>query len=78
MSITVQLTPDGWYHIVEDTKDVIARSRRNHEPWEEYRGDDVNRHQLLSVLADIKHFLVRAKFHTDQVEGRYVRFMKIM
>ncbi|XP_066906769.1 laminin subunit alpha-1 [Halyomorpha halys] len=69
MSITVQLTPDGWYHIVEDTKDVIARSRRNHEPWEEYRGDNVNRHQLLSVLADIKHFLVRAKFHTDQVEG---------
>lgn len=70
MSITVPLMADGWYHIVEENRDVIARLRRNHEPWEEFRGEDVTRPQLLSVLADIKHLLVRAKFHTDQAEGR--------
>lgn len=62
--MTVQLVENGWYH-VEDDHNTSG-------------GTAVNRAQLLSVLADIKHLLIRAKFHTDQVEGRLANISKII
>lgn len=70
MNITVQFLEDGWYHVLDGVRDIVTRLRRNQANWEEYRGDDITRAQFMSVLANIKHLLLRAKFHTDQAEGR--------
>uniref|UniRef100_T1HX12 Laminin subunit alpha-2 n=1 Tax=Rhodnius prolixus TaxID=13249 RepID=T1HX12_RHOPR len=69
MNITVQFLEDGWYHVLDGVRDIVTRLRRNQANWEEYRGDDITRAQFMSVLANIKHLLLRAKFHTDQAEG---------
>lgn len=47
----------------KQVKDIVTRLRRN-----EYRGDYVTRQQFLSVLANIKYILLRATYHTDQIE----------
>lgn len=72
LNITIPLVEDGWYHVLDDVGDMVTRLKRNQGNWVEYRGDDISRGQLLSVLANIKHMLVRAKYHTDQAEGRQV------
>ncbi|CAA9998731.1 unnamed protein product, partial [Nesidiocoris tenuis] len=69
LNITIPLVEDGWYHVLDDVGDMVTRLKRNQGNWVEYRGDDISRGQLLSVLANIKHMLVRAKYHTDQAEG---------
>lgn len=51
------------FHSRKQVKDIVTRLRRN-----EYRGDYVTRHQFLSVLANIKYVLLRATYHTDQIE----------
>lgn len=64
MTFRVLLAEDKWYHVPEDVKDIITRSTRN-----EYKGEMVTRYQFLSILTNIKFVLLRAKFHTDQIEG---------
>lgn len=60
----------GWYLLRDGVRDISTRLRRTGEESESaHRGDAAGRHQLLSVLADVQHVLVRAKYHTDQVEG---------
>lgn len=56
MSVTIQLVENGWYQMTDDDRG----------------GKGITRAELLNVLSDIKYLLVRAKFHTDQVEGRSV------
>ncbi|XP_044750495.1 laminin subunit alpha-1 [Coccinella septempunctata] len=60
----VKMNEVGWYHVSKDVKDIGQRLRR-----EEYRGDPVNRRQFLSLLSDIRFLMVRATFHTDQIEA---------
>ncbi|KAK9872272.1 hypothetical protein WA026_017075 [Henosepilachna vigintioctopunctata] len=62
----VKMNEVGWYHISEEVKDISHRLRRT-----EYKGDPVNRRQFLSLLSDIKFILVRATFHTDQIEALF-------
>ncbi|XP_017770697.1 PREDICTED: laminin subunit alpha-1-like, partial [Nicrophorus vespilloides] len=62
--ITLAEFEDTWYHVPGDVKDIVTRLRRT-----EYKGDFVTRAQFLSVLTDVKHVMLRAKFHTDQIEG---------
>ncbi|XP_014250027.1 laminin subunit alpha-1 isoform X2 [Cimex lectularius] len=69
MNITVPLVEDGWYYVLDTYRDYVTRLRRNHMDVEDFKGEYISREQLLSVLADIKHLLIRAKFHTDQAEG---------
>lgn len=63
-TMKVTLRESNWYHIPYGVKDIVTRLKRT-----EYRGDPVTRFQFMSVLSDLKHLLVRAKFHTDQIEG---------
>ncbi|XP_063216579.1 laminin subunit alpha-1 [Bacillus rossius redtenbacheri] len=56
-TINVPLREGAWYHLPHE-----GRRTDIHGSW-------VTRDQLLAVLADVKHMLLRAKFHTDQVEG---------
>ncbi|XP_068083310.1 laminin subunit alpha-1 [Anabrus simplex] len=63
ITVTVPLVEGAWYRIPEHVKDIINRPRRT-----EFRGEKATRNELMSVLADVKHVLLRAKFHTDQVE----------
>jgi len=60
-TLTVPLHEDFWYHIPEDIQDITGH---------DYRGDPASRDDLMSVLTHVKHLLLRATFHTDQVEGR--------
>lgn len=60
----IKLHEYNWYHVPPTVKDIITRLRRT-----EYRGDPVTRFQFLSVLTNLKHILLRATFHTDQIEG---------
>lgn len=60
----IVLKEENWYHVPGGVKDIVTRLRRN-----EYRGEGVTRSQFLAILTDVKHVLLRAKFHTDQIEG---------
>lgn len=52
-----------WYHIPESVQDIVRRRRT------EYKGDAVTKAQLMLVLNDLRRLMIRAKFHTDQIEG---------
>lgn len=62
-TIIVPLREHGWYHVPDTVRDIV-RHRRT-----EYRGDPVTRTQLMRVLGDLQRLLLRAKFHTDQIDG---------
>ena len=62
-TMRVKLVESNWYHLADGISD-ISRKRRT-----EYRGDDVTQHQFFTVLNNVNRFMVRAKFHTDQIEG---------
>ncbi|KAG8222837.1 hypothetical protein J437_LFUL010340 [Ladona fulva] len=54
-----------WYHVSPGANDIARSSRRT-----DYRTNEVvTRDQMMKVLGDLKRLLVRAKFHTDQIEG---------
>lgn len=62
-TITWTLKEKNWYHIPDNIQD-IARKRRT-----EYKGDVVSKAQFMTILNDLHRLMVRAKFHTDQIEG---------
>lgn len=64
LEIIVPLRENFWYHIPPTVRDIVTRLRRT-----EYKGELVTRSQFMGVMSNIKHILLRAKFHTDQVEG---------
>lgn len=74
--ISVPLREHGWYHIRNEIRDIPTRSRRT-----EFRGDPVTKIQMMRVLADLKYLMIRAQYHSEQIEGRYVwivvRFLTI-
>lgn len=65
--ITVPLRENGWYHVRSEIQDIPTKLRRT-----EFRGDPVTRVQMLQVLADLKYLMIRAQYHSVQIEGRYV------
>lgn len=64
MMLSVRLSDTNWYHLDNEWK----TSDYSYSPLND--GRSVSRREMLSVLADIKYILLRAKFHTDQVECR--------
>ncbi|XP_050482872.1 laminin subunit alpha-1 isoform X2 [Bombus huntii] len=62
--ITVPLREDGWYHVRGEIQDIPTRLRRT-----EFRGDAVTRIQMMKVLADLKYLMIRAQYHSEQIEG---------
>ncbi|XP_017797924.1 PREDICTED: laminin subunit alpha-1-like [Habropoda laboriosa] len=62
--ITVPLREDGWYHVHGEIQDTLTKMRRT-----EFRGDSVTRVQIMEVLADLKYLMIRAQYHSEQLEG---------
>ncbi|XP_077268130.1 wing blister isoform X1 [Temnothorax americanus] len=62
--IAVPLREQGWFHVRSDVQDIPTRLRRT-----EFRGDPVTRTQMMRVLADLKYLMIRARYHTEQIEG---------
>ncbi|XP_076245323.1 wing blister [Calliopsis andreniformis] len=62
--IAVPLRENGWYHIRSEIQDIPTRLRRT-----EFRGDPVTRVQMMWILADLKHLMIRAQYHSEQLEG---------
>ncbi|KAL1457469.1 hypothetical protein WDU94_007697 [Cyamophila willieti] len=65
LTLSIPLEESHFYMIPSDITDI--------EPEEDetdynYRGGDVSKEQFLSVLTDVKHVLLRARYHTDQAE----------
>ncbi|KAI4487730.1 hypothetical protein M0802_011876 [Mischocyttarus mexicanus] len=62
--ISVSLTEEGWYHVRTEIRDIPTRLKRT-----DFRGDPVNRKQMIHVLADLKYLLIRTQYHSEQIEG---------
>lgn len=65
--ISVPLREHSWYHVRKEVQDIPTRLRRT-----EFRGDPVTRAQMMNVLADLRHLMIRAQYHSEQIEGRYI------
>ncbi|XP_048508975.1 laminin subunit alpha-1 [Athalia rosae] len=65
--ISVPLSERGWYHLTDYVKDIPTRFRRT-----ELRGDPVTRFQMLRILADVKYLMIRAQYHSEQIEGKFL------
>ena len=66
-TLTVQFVEGEWYHIPEDIQNIPASSFRNKEA--AFRGKRVHKQDFMRVLSSVERMLVRAKYHTDQLEG---------
>ncbi|KDR22194.1 Laminin subunit alpha-1, partial [Zootermopsis nevadensis] len=62
-TLTIPLHEDAWYHIPNYVRDITGH---------DYNGEPASRDDLMSILTHVKHLLLRAKFHTDQVEGSLI------
>ncbi|XP_076279706.1 wing blister isoform X1 [Lasioglossum baleicum] len=62
--ISVPLRENGWYHVRSEIQDIPSRLRRT-----EFRGDPVTRIQMMRVLADLKYLMIRAQYHSEQIDG---------
>lgn len=67
--IVVPLREHGWYHVRSEVQDISTKPRLRRT---EFRGDPVTRMQMMRVLADLKYLMIRARYHSEQIEGRYV------
>ncbi|KAI5705223.1 hypothetical protein M8J75_013109 [Diaphorina citri] len=64
LTLSLPLLESHFYHIPPGLNDIIAEFTSE----EMYMGGAVTKEQFLSVLTDVKHVLLRAKYHTDQAE----------
>ncbi|XP_050425592.1 laminin subunit alpha-1 isoform X2 [Adelges cooleyi] len=55
----VALTEKDWFYVTKDFKNLET-------PLD---NAEVSRDEFLSILSDVKHVLIKAKYHTDQVES---------
>lgn len=63
----VSLTEDDWFYVTKDFKNLETPIDNT----------EVSRDEFLSILSDIKHVLIKAKYHTNQVESKYVHIISI-
>ncbi|KAL7739990.1 hypothetical protein ACLKA6_007497 [Drosophila palustris] len=66
VALNVTLTEQGWYHVPPAVTDIKTRLRRTEGG--AYHGESVTRSQFLSVMVSLDALLIRAAYHTDQVE----------
>ena len=66
-SISVDMTENGWYHISPTLYDIPAKSYLGENP--EFVGRQVSKVEFMQVIQSLSRFLIRAKYHTDQLEG---------
>jgi len=56
----VSLTETDWFYVTKDLRNLDTPVDNT----------DVSRDEFLSILSDVKHVLIKAKYHTNQVESR--------
>ena len=66
-SISIILTENLWYHIPTTLFDIEAKSFAGEQP--PFIGRAVTKVEFMQVIESIERFLIRAKYHTDQLEG---------
>lgn len=64
LTMSVRLLEHGWYHLPDQLTETISHGRRM-----AYHGEHVTRAQFLAILSAIECVMLRATFHTDQVES---------
>ncbi|XP_076751939.1 wing blister [Xylocopa sonorina] len=62
--IVVPLRENGWYHIHDEIQDTSARMKGT-----EFHRNVVTRVEMMKILADLKHLMIRAQYHSVQIEG---------
>ncbi|XP_050306912.1 laminin subunit alpha-1 [Anthonomus grandis grandis] len=60
----IPLNEGSWYVVPKEVHQINTKMNKD-----EYHGSSINRHQFLSVLADVKYVLLKGTFHTDQNEA---------
>ena len=69
-TLEVLLMEDQWYHIPDEITGIPAKSFRNlHNRKPEFIGRRVYKQEFMRLLGSLERILIRAKFHTDQLEG---------
>ena len=66
-SMTVEMSERDWYHIPNTLYNIEAKSYNNERP--SFKGKAVTKIEFMQVIGQISRFLVRAKYHTDQLES---------
>eukprot|EP00095_Tigriopus_kingsejongensis_P006097 maker-scaffold691_size110934-snap-gene-0.29 protein:Tk06097 transcript:maker-scaffold691_size110934-snap-gene-0.29-mRNA-1 annotation:"laminin subunit alpha-1-like" len=66
-TMKVTLLEDEWYHIPDEIQDIPASNFKNKPST--FIGRRVFKEDFMKVMGGLERFLVRAKFHTDQLEG---------
>jgi len=64
----VNLTENDWFYMTRDFKSLETPIDNT----------EVSRDEFLSILSDIKHILIKAKYHTNQVESKCVLLCSII
>ena len=64
-SISVDFLEQDWYHIPNTLFDIDARSFIGERP--DFIGKKVSKMEFMQVINSIDRFLIRAKYHTDQL-----------
>ncbi len=67
-TLSVTLLEDSWYH-VPDSLSHIPASSFSGDAQPPFLGARVDKDDFMRVLGSLDRMLVRAKFHTDQLEG---------
>ena len=66
-STDIMLMEDQWYHIPSHVTKIEASAFNNKEA--DFIGRRVTKREFMMVLGQMKRLLLRAKYHTDQLEG---------
>ncbi|ROT84555.1 putative laminin subunit alpha-1 isoform X2, partial [Penaeus vannamei] len=53
-----------WFHFPKDITDITSKTQST-----SYRGEAVTRRQMMEILSSMESLMIRARYHTVQVEG---------
>ena len=66
-STSVVLMEEHWYHIPDDVEDIEASDFSKKKA--SFMGRRVKKREFMQVLGGLSRLMLRAKYHTDQLEG---------
>ncbi len=69
-TVEATLTEDSWYHVPDEVRTIPSASFNEgsgHKP--AFIGRRVSKIDFMRVLGSLGRILIRAKYHTDQLEG---------
>ena len=66
-SMNLEMLEHDWFHIPNTLYNIDARSYSDERP--DFIGKSVTKGEFMQVIGQIRRFLIRAKYHTDQLES---------